>query len=51
MVNSAVNLPFIYRGFYSKTMVYLLHIYYHVRHNKMRLQDKTNHENEIGVAH
>ena len=28
----------------------LLHIYYHVRRNKIRLQDKTN-ENEIGVTH
>ena len=23
---------------------------YHVRRNKIRLQDKTNHENEIGVT-
>ena len=32
-------------------LIYLLHIYYHVRHNKIRLQDKANHENEIGVTH
>ena len=29
----------------------LLHIYYHVRRNKIGLQDKTNHEKEIGVTH
>ena len=31
--------------------IYLLHIYYHVRRNKIELQDKTNHEKEIGVTH
>ena len=35
----------------KKRFIYLLHIYYHVRRNKIRLQDKTNHENEIGVTH
>ena len=30
---------------------HLLHIYYHVRRNKIGLQDKTNHEKEIGVTH
>ena len=39
------------QGGYKVCKKNLLHIYYHVRHNKIKLQDKTNHENEIGVTH
>ena len=35
----------------QKLLFHLLHIYYHVRRNKIGLKDKTNHEKEIGVTH